>query len=122
MTIKSPVGVGSMVRTPGRFVAKTVMLKPFGNDSVVLSVFALGLSLGSSGILILKPKVIVSHNKAPVIQKIKTLLANIMIAQDSPTGFVVAVTRWRWGSAFCEKWGELWVFMVVHACVGAYRL
>jgi hypothetical protein len=42
-----------------------------------------------------------------------------MIAQYSPTGFVVAVTRWRWGPAFCEKWGELWVFIVVHACVGA---
>ena len=41
-----------------------------------------------------------------------------MIAQDSPTGFVVAVTRWRWGPVFCEKWGELWVFIVVHACVG----
>jgi len=54
-----------------------------------------------------------------VIQKIRTLLANIMIAQYSPTGFVVAVTRWRWGPAFCEKWGELWVFIVVHACVGA---
>jgi hypothetical protein len=42
-----------------------------------------------------------------------------MIAQYSPTGFVVAVTRWRWGPVFCEKWGELWVFIVVHACVGA---
>ena len=42
-----------------------------------------------------------------------------MIAQYSPTGFVVAVMRWRWGPALCEKWGELWVFIVVHACVGA---